>query len=640
MLYPIERHTIVFLFALLLMAPQRLPATAVEDRSQATLSAAATPVQRIRALLALAEQRLDQDPIGAYTHAQDAVILAQRQHDRELEHEALLGLAEMEERLGLFEEVLQSTLKAVALAQALSSPALIAQDLQLVSKAYLHTGEPEKAESEARKALAMSLPTADHASIAEARRCLMRTLLHSGAYAELWKVAWHGIDLARTQKDSLEEARFTRLLGASLLAQGKLNDARTYLVAAEGILSRSGTSEERFWVQCDLVRTYLKQGHPELAAPALEAAAAFLHDADRWSTRLRYADLEYQLAKTSGDWEGAVNLLQRIKDRSDSTYTAILNLRSRYAMRAGPNEHGMGAQVETAGSRQPDLAGTDGLAASDRMLIGAVVILLVLLIAIIHTNRQNKRLARRMSMKNTVIKRQHDEIHAKNLELKRQNMRLTETLMSEEEKEVMLKEIHHRVKNDLQVVDSLLRIQAIEVADPRVDRVLKEAQGRIRAMAMVHEHMYRNSGGASAGLQHHFEQLARNILVAHGAHDRISIRVQAPLPSFGTDTMMPLTLLVNELCTNAVKHAFPSRESGRITIGVRKAEEGYELSFSDDGVGTPVEGPNLNGERPFGMQLVHMLAEQLNGELRQHQGTGTTICLTFAPEPTQMRLAS
>ena len=86
-----------------------------------------------------------------------------------------------------------------------------------------------------------------------------------------------------------------------------------------------------------------------------------------------------------------------------------------------------------------------------------------------------------MKLKNAVVKKQHDEILAKHLELQRQNLRLAEAITSEEEKEVMIKEIHHRVKNNLQVVDSLLHIQGINMADPVVGKVLREAQGRIRS---------------------------------------------------------------------------------------------------------------------------------------------------------------
>lgn len=221
--------------------------------------------------------------------------------------------------------------------------------------------------------------------------------------------------------------------------------------------------------------------------------------------------------------------------------------------------------------------------------------------------------------------------------LERANKELRETMLSKEEKEVMIKEIHHRVKNNLQVVDSLLHIQGIEMADPLVGKVLRETQGRIRSMALVHDQIYRSQGLGNGDLRTHLEKLSRNILVAYGAHDRISVRVDTDLPLFRMNTLLPLTLVVNELLTNALKYAFQGQETGRIAIAVKATAGGYELRCQDDGVGM---APDHARERSFGLELVRVLAEQLNGSFRVSSGNGTTLHLDFAPDKEPMRIAS
>jgi two-component sensor histidine kinase len=332
-------------------------------------------------------------------------------------------------------------------------------------------------------------------------------------------------------------------------------------------------------------------------------------------------------------------ILEELDRQRDSVHTSQVSaqearLRMNYQLDRKEQDN---ADLREENARRAELL--SGQRLSNRWLIGTLIVLVALTLALVFTSRYAWRMVRRMGLKNEVIRRQNEEIHGKNLELQRQNMRLAETLLSEEEKEMMIKEIHHRVKNNLQVVDSLLHIQGVGSDDPMVHRMLKEAQGRIRSMALVHERIYRSGGQSSGNLQDHLSNLVRNILVAHGCHDRISVQVEAPVISFGTETLMPLTLVVNELFTNSVKYAFPGTDSGRISIVVRPAGVGYELLFSDNGVG--LDERRSGGSAPsFGLELVQMLAEQLNGEVRFLKGQGTTVSLTFVPEPATLRVAS
>ena len=630
---------LVSAFAVLFAIPWNANATAVQDSSRSAIEGTVSTNQRAQALISSANRVMDSEPVEAHRHATAALAFAERSGDPLVEHKALVALAQAEERVGLFSDHMKTTLRAVQLAQKLGDPKVIALDLRELSEAYRLNAMSDKAVEEARNALAMTLPTQTGTAVDEAHRFLINALLSNRAYAEAHSDAERCLQKARERGDVMEEARLCRSIGAILMAQRKYSDAHIYLVRAENGLQHAGTAAEQFEIQGDLAECSLGMGRNKEAATALQLAGGTLRSTDTWNNRFRYLDLQYQLALAQGRWEEALGHLKRIKDRSDSVNIARLDMqmaRMQMSYQLDRKEKA-NADLRTENAKSAEIIAGEQL--NNRMLLGMLILLSVLAVALFFTSRHGLRMARRMALKNAVIKKQHDQIHAKNLELQRQNLRLAETLMSEEEKEMMIKEIHHRVKNNLQVVDSLLQIQCIDSDEPAVGKVLREAQGRIRSMALVHEHIYRNADNGRGDLRHHIEQLVRNILVAHGAHDRISVSVETTLPSFHADTLMPLTLVVNELFTNAVKYAFHEKGTGRVTIVVRPAGDAYELLFSDDGAGMGMD-EGLVRERSFGLELVRMLAEQLNGEVRFLKGHGTTVCLTFAPDKVPLRVAS
>ncbi|HMC97844.1 MAG TPA: sensor histidine kinase, partial [Flavobacteriales bacterium] len=408
---------------------------------------------------------------------------------------------------------------------------------------------------------------------------------------------------------------------------------------AERILSGQGMAEEQFALSTDRAKALIGIGHYGEAERVLNDMGSQVPVAEFYADRSILTQLRYELALADHDWHEALMLLQNLKQQSDSLHRSQVDLKM-----AGLQVMYQVDRKEKDNTALRDINARNEATiveqrTSNRYLIALGAGLLMLAVALFLTSRFSMRMVRRSRLKSEVIRRQHDEIHAKNMELQRQNMRLAETLMSEEEKEIMIREIHHRVKNNLQVVDSLLAIQCGSSDDPRLERMLREAQGRIRSMALVHEHIYRSVGMAHASLKTHLEQLARNALVAHGQHDRISVMVEATEIALPVEMLMPLSLVVNELLTNAVKYAFDGKDRGHVRIIVRPAGNGHELLFSDDGIGLDKEQPFLR-ERSFGLELVQVLAQQLNGEVRVLKGAGATFSMTFFPDRVALRRAS
>ncbi len=209
-----------------------------------------------------------------------------------------------------------------------------------------------------------------------------------------------------------------------------------------------------------------------------------------------------------------------------------------------------------------------------------------------------------------------------------------------EEKEALLKEVHHRVKNNLQVVTSLLALQAQREQRPEVLTALRDTQGRVRAMALLHETLYRSPSLSRVSLASYLEaigaQLARSYLTE--AAPRLTVQVDdVALP---IDQAMPCGLLVSELVTNAFKHAFGAGAGGSIVVAATRDREAVVLSVSDDGVGLPAE-VDLTTTPSLGLRLVRRLTDQLNGELTIERARGTAITVRFevapTPEPVEIR---
>ena len=196
------------------------------------------------------------------------------------------------------------------------------------------------------------------------------------------------------------------------------------------------------------------------------------------------------------------------------------------------------------------------------------------------------------------------------------------------EKEVLLREIHHRVKNNMQVVSSLIGLQARDVTDPAIHEAFKELRGRIRTMALTHERLYRSgdlSGIDMAGfLRDLIEPLQASFL---RGPEKITWSVACDAPPLDVGTAIPVGLIVNELVTNAFKHAFPDERGGRLDVRLeRRGRKALRLSVRDDGRGMPKKAEK---KETLGMEIVRMLTTQLGGTLRVQGRPGAEFVIEF-----------
>jgi two-component sensor histidine kinase len=192
------------------------------------------------------------------------------------------------------------------------------------------------------------------------------------------------------------------------------------------------------------------------------------------------------------------------------------------------------------------------------------------------------------------------------------------------EREALLKELHHRVKNNLQVLMSLLEMQADGATHPAALATLAEARRRVAAIASMHELLHQKGTFSEVDLCVYSQRLIAHVISFYQKDAALRFSVVGDGISIDLARAVPIGLLLNELVSNACKHAFPDDIRGEIELAVRRTSAGIELSIKDTGVGLP-EGFDCRASSTLGLQLVEMLAKQLGGTVRFESGGGTTV---------------
>ena len=208
-------------------------------------------------------------------------------------------------------------------------------------------------------------------------------------------------------------------------------------------------------------------------------------------------------------------------------------------------------------------------------------------------------------------------------------MLLEITEKKNEEKESLLKEIHHRVKNNLQVISSILNLQSSFVHDDKTLDLLQESRNRIRSMAMIHENLYRTTNFASINFSGYILNLATNLVSTYRLSEEfVELKYEMEQVDLVLDQAIPCGLLVNELITNAIKYAFPNNRKGIITIELKEKGDNIELLISDNGIGLP-DNFIIEESDTLGLQLVLTLVEQLDGQIQLMNSPGTEFLIIF-----------
>jgi two-component sensor histidine kinase len=197
------------------------------------------------------------------------------------------------------------------------------------------------------------------------------------------------------------------------------------------------------------------------------------------------------------------------------------------------------------------------------------------------------------------------------------------------EKEVLLKEIHHRVKNNLQVVSSLLNLQSGYIRDKEALEMFKESQNRVKSMALIHEKLYQSKDLSRVNFADYIQILLAHLFYSYAINSRtITLKINVGDVLLGIETAIPCGLIINELVSNSLKHAFPAGKQGEIRIDLHSDNNRFRLIVGDTGVGFPKD-LDFRNTGTLGLELVDTLTDQLGGTIELHSNGGTECKIIF-----------
>jgi two-component sensor histidine kinase len=197
------------------------------------------------------------------------------------------------------------------------------------------------------------------------------------------------------------------------------------------------------------------------------------------------------------------------------------------------------------------------------------------------------------------------------------------------DKEVLLKEVHHRVKNNMQIISSLLNLQIDYLNNEDAIDVLKESQNRVKSMAMIHEKLYLSKDLTEINFADYIQNLVSNLFYSYNIKEsQIKPIIKIEDVNLNIETAIPCGLIINELISNCLKYAFPNQMKGEIIITLKSIEDNFELVISDNGIGLP-EKININKIKTLGLLLVNSLTEQIDGKISIYKKNGTQFKIIF-----------
>ncbi|MBT8222843.1 MAG: ATP-binding protein [Eudoraea sp.] len=209
----------------------------------------------------------------------------------------------------------------------------------------------------------------------------------------------------------------------------------------------------------------------------------------------------------------------------------------------------------------------------------------------------------------------------------RSNSRKKELLEKQnEEKEYLLKEIHHRVKNNLEIVSSLLALQSAQIKDRKIADAMQKSEQRVHSMSMIHQKLYQGKSLSYIEMKDYFENLGNYIIHTFGKEGKVKLRCDMMPLELDVDHAVPIGLIVNELITNAMKYAYPEKEEGLVQVSLTRTGNQLYLRVSDDGIGKDIT--NMRGTG-FGTQLIALLTAQLEGKMELCVEQGTSVSFEF-----------
>ncbi|MEM9548329.1 MAG: histidine kinase dimerization/phosphoacceptor domain -containing protein [Bacteroidota bacterium] len=318
-----------------------------------------------------------------------------------------------------------------------------------------------------------------------------------------------------------------------------------------------------------------------------------------------YLASNIKLERKLGNYKKALEFTNRYHHRADSIYRSG---QENYVLELGEKYESETKQLEIERLNAQNQVAQLELGRRNRMLLfGGVLLTLA-------------------SVFSFFLYRLFERTRSSESALKKVNGELSESLQTNK---ALLKEIHHRVKNNLQVVSSLLTLQSKFVNDDTALAAINTGKSRVQSMSILHRNLYQNENLKSIKIKPYFNDLIENLVSTYQVDDKeISIASEVDDIELDVDTVIPMGLITNELISNSLKYAFEGKVSGTINLKIKKQGDTLELNVKDDGIGVPfTKIPKRS--KTLGMQLIHSFTKKLKGEIQIMNGAGTEINITM-----------
>ena len=397
-------------------------------------------------------------------------------------------------------------------------------------------------------------------------------------YLESFQYIMKGNNLFRRKR--YVEAREVTVKGLQILEKYKMNFTSLYPFALNviGTIEQKDKNFEKALSYFNESRNWNKKNMPEVS------------EKDYW-------EVIYKFYEDKGDFKKAFEVY---KIYADSAISDVIS-RSTKSLRESELQLSITKQDKELTQKRTQLIIFIGFTGLGILLLGLVY--------------RNYRLKQKANRQLEVV---NVDLANKNILLDKRNV----------ENELLLKEIHHRVKNNLEVVSSLLALQSANIDDPDIQEAMLANQNRVHSMGILHQKLYQSEHLAFIEMKDYFKNLCENILDSYNESDRIKVNIDMKEVELDVDIALPLGLIVNELLTNSLKYAFPDGNKGEIQLSLASVNsENLCLKISDNGIGKNITLPAKG--TGFGTQLVDLLTKQIEGKLDEVINNGTLITITF-----------
>jgi two-component sensor histidine kinase len=487
-----------------------------------------------------------------------------------------------------FDKAQDVLFKSIALYEEQRSEEGLGSAYRSLGVLYRVMKEFEKSIAYTLKAIPLLEKTGNYASVAIAQFNLIIGYGELGEFEKAYKATDYCLEIVKTKAS---EEIFVPMRAHSyrgevyLKAKDYSNALKDYIIAWELCKANIDIGEEK---RCATFRTEIGQVYLHLndynkALDHLSAGVKAYEDQGQDGIIQQYLDLSETYANL-GDFENAMHYKDKANANSEKILEGkITNLETEAVIKyeTGKKDEALASQASLLLQKSK----------TQTLIIAVAILLGLLLLSLLYFFNKNKKTTKIIRAKNT-------------------------------ENELLLKEIHHRVKNNLEMVKSLIALQSAQMEDSASKDAMTASQNRVQSIGIIHQKLYQGDNLGSIEMKDYFLNLSEGILDTFNADDKVKIECAMDNLDLDVDTAIPIGLIVNELLTNALKYAFPEDKAGAISISLEKTKHNHlKLKVSDNGIGK-VKGLAPKGTG-FGSQLISLLTLQLNGKMTEYSESGT-----------------